>query len=166
MELIQYGGVTMKNDFIQILLGLAIVIIGATGAYAISVIASYYRTKKDQLMNQIMSNKYIEDNEIAKDALKTIEMIVSNVVNELDDTVKKEILKTTEDGKLTEEEKTDLKNTAMELIKSEISDPVKQAASSIIGDLNNYISTLIENRVTKLKDEKVEELYIGDLPID
>jgi hypothetical protein len=156
----------MKNDFIQILLGLAIVIIGATGAYAISVIASYYRTKKDQLMNQIMSNKYIEDNEIAKDALKTIEMIVSNVVNELDDTVKKEILKTTEDGKLTEEEKTDLKNTAMELIKSEISDPVKQAASSIIGDLNNYISTLIENRVTKLKDEKVEELYIGDLPID
>jgi hypothetical protein len=156
----------MKNDFIQILLGLAIVIIGATGAYAISVIASYYRTKKDQLMNQIMSNKYIEDSEIAKDALKTIEMIVSNVVNELDDTVKKEILKTTEDGKLTEEEKTDLKNTAMELIKSEISDPVKQAASSIIGDLNNYISTLIENRVTKLKDEKVEELYIGDLPID
>ena len=144
----------MKSEFIQILLGLAIVVIGAAGAYAISVIASYYKSKKDQIIGQIESNKYIKNNELAKEALRIIESIVSNVVEELDDTVKKEILKATEDGKLTDEEKTNLKNTAMDLIKSEISDPVKEAASSIIGDLNNYISTLIENRVTQLKEEK------------
>lgn len=144
----------MKSEFIQILLGLAIVVIGAAGAYAISVIASYYKSKKDQIIGQIESNKYIKNNELAREALRIIESIVSNVVEELDDTVKKEILKATEDGKLTDEEKTNLKNTAMDLIKSEISDPVKEAASSIIGDLNNYISTLIENRVTQLKEEK------------
>lgn len=144
----------MKSEFIQILLGLAIVVIGAAGAYAISVIASYYKSKKDQIVGQIESNKYIKNNELAREALRIIESIVSNVVEELDDTVKKEILKATEDGKLTDEEKTNLKNTAMDLIKSEISDPVKEAASSIIGDLNNYISTLIENRVTQLKEEK------------
>lgn len=148
------GGIYMNSEFLQILLGLAIVVIGAAGAYAISVIASYYKSKKDQILKQIENNKFVKDNELAKDALRTIDMIVSNVVEELDDTMKKEILKATEDGKLTDEEKTNLKNTAMELIKSEISDPVKQAASSLIGDLNNYISTLIENRVTQLKDEK------------
>lgn len=154
----------MNADFIQILLGLAIVIIGATGAYAISVIASYYRSKKDQIIGQIENHKFVKDNELAKDALRTIDMIVSNVVSELDDTMKKEILKATEDGKLTDEEKTNLKNTAMELIKSEISEPVKEAASSLIGDLNNYISTLIENRVTELKEESI---FVSDnLPFD
>jgi hypothetical protein len=154
----------MKADFIQILLGLAIVVIGAAGAYAISVIASYYKTKKDQIIGQIENHKFVKDNELAKDALRTIDMIVSNVVSELDDTIKKEILKATEDGKLTDSEKEMLKTKAMDLIKSEISEPVKEAASSIIGDLNNYISTLIENRVTELKEESI---FVSDnLPFD
>lgn len=157
----------MNADFIQILLGLAIVVIGAAGAYAISVIASYYKTKKDQIIGQIENHKFVKDNELAKDALRTIDMIVSNVVNELDDTIKKEILKATEDGKLTDSEKEMLKTKAMDLIKSEISEPVKQAASSLIGNLDNYISTLVENRVTENKEEDDDDIFVSDdLPYD
>lgn len=159
------GGRIMNNEFIQILLGLAIVVVGAAGAYAISTIASFYKSKKDEILGQIASNKYINDSEIAQDALRFIENIVSNVVEEVDDTVKKEILKATEDGKLTDEEKTKLKTMAMDLVKSEISDPIKEAASSLIGNLDNYISTLIENRVTEMKEEDDFVVDLSNHPI-
>ena len=80
-----------------------------------------------------------------------IYIIVFNVVSELDDTVKKEILKTTSDGKLTEDEKESLKNMAMKMVNEQIADPIKELATNIVGNLDNYISTIIENCVTSLR---------------
>ena len=153
----------MKNEFIQILLGLAIVLIGTAGAYAITTIASFYKSKRDQILEDIESTKFFKNNDIAKSALTFINSIISNVVTELDDTVKKDLLKATEDGKLTDEEKAMLKNKAIELVKSQISDPIKEAVSILVGDIDSYIGTVIENQVTDLKNDK-DELSIWDFP--
>lgn len=141
----------MSNDFIQIILGLTIVLIGAAASYAIATIASYYKSKREQLLNDIEQSNLVKYSAIAKSAVETIDTIVMNVVTQLDDTVKKEILAATSDGKLSEEEKTKLKNMAMDIINSEIADPIKEFAASIVGDLDAYISTAIENCVTELK---------------
>ena len=155
----------MNNEFIQILLGLAIVVIGTAGAYAITSIAAFYKSKRDQILEDLESTKLFKNNDIAKDALKFIDSIIFNVVSELDDTIKKDLLKATEDGKLTDEEKTMLKNKALELVKSQISDPIKEAATVLVGDIDSYISTVIENQVTEIKAEKDDGIFsVFDLP--
>lgn len=148
----------MSNDFIQILLGLAIVLVGAAGAYAITAIASFYKSKREQLLNDIEQTNLVKYSAIAKDAVETVDRIVYNVVNELDDTVKKEILKATSDGKLTDEEKTRLKDMALKLINEQISDSIKEFATSIVGNLDSYISTIIENCVTEIKSDKESDI--------
>lgn len=155
----------MNNEFIQILLGLAIVVIGTAGAYAITSIATFYKSKRDQILEDLESTKLFKNNDIAKDALKFIDSIIFNVVSELDDTIKKDLLKATEDGKLTDEEKAMLKNKALELVKSQISDPIKEAATVLVGDIDSYISTVIENQVTEIKAEKDDGIFnVFDLP--
>lgn len=155
----------MNNEFIQILLGLAIVVIGTAGAYAITSIAAFYKSKRDQILEDLESTKLFKNNDIAKDALKFIDSIIFNVVSELDDTIKKDLLKATEDGKLTDEEKAMLKNKALELVKSQISDPIKEAATVLVGDIDSYISTVIENQVTEIKAEKDDGIFsVFDLP--
>lgn len=144
----------MSNDFIQIILGLTIVVLGAAASYAIATIASYYKSKREQLLNDIEQTNLVKYSAIAKAAVETIDTIVMNVVTELDDTVKKEILAATSDGKLTDEEKEKLKKLAMDTINLEIADPIKEFAASIVGNLDAYISTAIENCVTELKTGK------------
>ena len=144
----------MSNDFIQIILGLTIVVLGAAASYAIATIASYYKSKREQLLNDIEQTNLVKYSAIAKAAVETIDTIVMNVVTELDDTVKKEILAATSDGKLTDEEKEKLKKLAMDTINLEIADPIKEFAASIVGNLDAYISTAIENCVTELKAGK------------
>ena len=134
----------MSNDFIQIILGLTIVLIGAAASYAIATIASYYKSKREQLLNDIEQSNLVKYSAIAKSAVET----------ELDDTFKKEILAATEDGKLSTMDKVKLKNKAMDIINLEIADPIKEFAASIVGDLDAYISTAIENCVTELKAGK------------
>lgn len=151
----------MSNEFIQILLGLAIVLVGSAGAYAISTIASFYKSKRDQLIAEIETSNIIKYSKIARDAVYTVDEIIGNVVNELDDTVKKEILASTEDGKLTDEEKTKLKDMAIELINKEVSESIKDFATSIVGDLDSYISTVIENKVTQLKADKDDDIIFS-----
>jgi hypothetical protein len=90
-----------------------------------------------------------------------VDEIIGNVVNELDDTVKKEILAATEDGKLTDEEKIKLKDMAIELINKEVSESIKDFATSIVGDLDSYISTVIENKVTQLKADKDDDIVLS-----
>lgn len=144
----------MSNDFMQIIIGLTIVILGAAASYAISTIASYYKSKREQLLNDIEQTNLVKYSAIAKSAVETIDTIVMNVVTQLDDTVKKEILAATSDGKLSDEDKEKLKNMAIDIINLEIADPIKEFAASIVGNLDAYISTAIENCVTELKADK------------
>jgi hypothetical protein len=160
----------MNTEFVQILLSIAIVIIGIAGAYAITAVASFYKTKREQLLKDAESIAFIRDNDMAKEAVELIDQIIYNVVCQLDDTLKKELLNDTKDGKLTEEEKVRLKNMAMDLVTDQIAEPLKEKASSIIGSLPEYVSTVIENHVTKLKAKKAAEEYLitldDELPDD
>lgn len=154
-----FGGRYMKTEFIQVLLGIAIVVIGVAGAYAITAVAAFYISKREELLKEAESLAFIRNNDLAKEAVELIDNIIHNVVLQLDDTVKKELLAATKDGKLTEEEKIRLKNMAVDLVMDQIAEPLKEKASSIIGELPVYISTVIENYVTRLKAQKEMDDY-------
>lgn len=145
----------MENaNFVQILLGLVIVCLGVAGAYIISAIASYYNKKRDEIANGISSTINKTNNTNIDTAIKRVMTIVDNVVKALNETYKQDLLKATEDGVLTAEEKKLLRDKAVELIKAEVSDGVKDILQDVIGNFDEWIKTLIELAVAANKKKK------------
>lgn len=141
-------------NFVQILLGLVIVCLGVAGAYIISAIASYYNKKRDEIANDISSTINKTNNTNIDTAIKRVMTIVDNVVKALNETYKQDLLKATEDGVLTAEEKKLLRDKAVELIKAEVSDGVKDILQDVIGNFDEWIKTLIELAVAANKKKK------------
>ena len=141
----------MELSFLDIIIGIAVVAIGAAGAYAITTFASYIKSKKVELESFICTNEVVANNDQVKNALETLSTIVDNVVNALNTTYKKELLSVTSDGKLTKEDGKLLRDKAVELVIAEVADPMKILLSDTIGNLSEYVKTLIENSVEKAK---------------
>lgn len=141
----------MEPTFLDIIIGIAVVAIGAAGAYAITAFASYFKSRKAELESFICTNEAVANNEQVKNALETLSTIVDNVVNALNTTYKKELLSVTADGKLTKEDGKLLRDKAVDLVIAEVADPMKDLLSDTIGDLSEYVKTLIENAVEKAK---------------
>lgn len=142
----------MENiNFIEILIGLVIVCLGVAGAYIITTIASYYNGKKEEITNNISSAINKNNNTNIDTAIKRVLGIVDNVVNALNDTYKKQLLEATEDGKLDDTEKKLLRDKALELVKAEVGDGVKDIIKDVIGDFDEWVKTLIELAVTASK---------------
>ena len=141
----------MEPTFLDIIIGIAIVAIGAAGAYAITAFASYFKSRKAELESFIYTNEVVANNDQVKNALETLSTIVDNVVNALNSTFKKELLNATSDGKLTKEDGKLLRDKAVELVIAEVADPMKDLLSDTIGNLSEYVKTLIENSVEKAK---------------
>lgn len=89
--------------------------------------------------------------DIAKTALEQVDMVVTTVVGGLSQTVVEALKSTSENGKLTDEEKAKVKQQAVENIKFLLSESVSAAAAKTIGDLNAYITQKIEDQVLRLK---------------
>lgn len=143
-----------ETEFIQSLLGLVIICLGVAGAYIITSIASYYNKKKDEIQNSISSAINKTDNANIDGAIKRVMTIVDNVVKALNETYKQELLNVTGDGVLTDEEKKLLRDKALELIKSEVGDGIKNLLQDVIGNFDEWIKTLIELAVAANKDKK------------
>ena len=141
----------MEPTFLDVIIGIAIVAIGAAGAYAITAFASYFKSRKAELESFIYTNEVVANNDQVKNALETLSNIVDNVVNALNSTFKKELLSVTSDGKLTKEDGKLLRDKAVELVIAEVADPMKDLLSDTIGNLSEYVKTLIENSVEKAK---------------
>lgn len=142
----------MENtSFIEILLGLVIVCLGVAGSYIISTIASYYKSKRNEIVSNVSSAVNKTNNTNIDTAIKRVIGIVDNVVNALNDTYKKELLEATADGKLDDVEKKMLRDKALELVKVEVGDGVKDIIKDVIGDFDEWVKTLIELAVTASK---------------
>ena len=139
------------SDVANVVLSIMIVAVGAAIAYGITVIASYFNAKKEDILACIDQMTAQSNGLRIDDAMKQVVKIVSDVVNALNDTYKQELLNATGDGKLTEEEKVLLRTKALELIDAEVSEPLKELISTVIGDFDEWVRTLLENAVTNAK---------------
>ena len=139
------------SDVVNVVLSIMIVAVGAAIAYGITVVANYFNAKKEDILACIDEMSEQSKNMRIDDAMKQVVEIVSNIVNALNDTYKKELIAASSDGKLTEEDKILLRNKALELIDAEVSEPLKDLISTVIGDFGEWVRTLLENAVTAAK---------------
>ena len=142
------------TNFVEILVGLVIVCLGTAGAYIITTIASYYKSKKQEITNNISAAVNKTNNTNIDTAIKRVMTIVDNVVNALNETYKKELLEACEDGKLGEDEKKMLRNKALQLINAEVGDGIKDILKDVVGNFDEWVKTLIELAVTAAKPKK------------
>ena len=92
---------------------------------------------------------------IKNETVKTYIDVVSNTVSEVVQALNQEIVngikEASKDGKLTEDEAKEIKNKAIEKTLGILSDDAKETLTMVFGDLDTYISTLIESAVYKAK---------------
>lgn len=101
--------------------------------YLVDYVAEKYKNEK---INQAMT--------IFKDT-------VYDVVMSLEQTVVSEIIKKSEDGKLTPEEKEEIKNLALEKIKSNVKPHIKATLQMVYNDLDRYLDDVLESKVKEVK---------------
>lgn len=77
--------------------------------------------------------------------------ITTNVIVSLNSSVVDDLKKASSDGKLTIEEAEEIKNKAIKKIVAQLSDDVVATLTIGVGDLNEYISNLIDKRVEDVK---------------
>lgn len=141
----------MDFNFVDVITAIAVVAIGAALAYLITVVASYFKSKKEEIKSYIEANCSYMQNEKVNNAFEQLLDIVDRVVAAMNDKYKPELIKATADGKLTDEEKKLLRDKALELIQAEVAEPVKELVTEVVGDFTEYVKTLIENAVSAAK---------------
>ena len=108
-----------------------------------------------KLISFINSKTEAVKKNIKNETVKTYIDVVSNTVSEVVQALNQEIVngikEASKDGKLTEDEAKEIKNKAIEKTLGILSDDAKETLTMVFGDLDTYISTLIESAVYKTK---------------
>lgn len=91
----------------------------------------------------------------ATEAIIILQDLVKTNVVAIEETLKKDLLEAAEDGKLTKEDASVLKNSVIELTNSQLSQINKNALLKLFGDLNSVIGSMIEKEVKQNKDKEV-----------
>ena len=81
--------------------------------------------------------------------MKTV--IISDIVESLNETVVKELKAAASDGKITKDEGQEILASAIELVKSQLSQEVQTKISLIVGDIDLWIESVIEVLVKEKK---------------
>lgn len=147
----------MSEDLKNILypvLGVVTTVGGVLVAFLISKFASYWHSKRQEL--EVMIGAETKDSKlrIISYLLSHLFDIIDSVVKSLNDTWKKEMLDATSDGKLSKEEQYKLLDKAIDLVKVELPESAWNELSEIIGDVDEYLRTKIENSISLQKDGK------------
>ena len=91
------------------------------------------------------------DSEVAKNALNQVDRVIGAVVGQLSQTVADDLKANSRDGRLTDEQKMDLKNKAILQVNSLLTENVVIAAARTVSDLQAYINQKIEQEVLAQK---------------
>ena len=126
----------INSGLVAALIGLVLALIKLAGAWV--------GVKVEQLKQRIGNEKL---NQAIDVAYAVVSQVVQQTAQELGDDLKAK----TEDGKLTEEEKVQLKETALYNIKRILKQEVKEVLKEVFDDPDIWISSAVEAEVRKLK---------------
>lgn len=136
---------------ISVVGSLLIVVVGIAASYAITKLAEFWKSKSASLTAAADAKFTDTKMDWLNYLLAHATNVIDDIVNALNDTYKKELLEATSDGKLTEDEKKLLLEKGKELVYSEIPENVMEELSEIVGDMEEWVRTKIENSVTDAK---------------
>ena len=143
------------QEFVNKILGFIIVAGGALGVWLLGLVGKLISNKISEFQAYIAEN--LEENNMQRfdNVVEFLTDYVLNVVKELNNTLKKQMIDATSDGKLTDDDKKTLCETALKTVNAILADFDKYILSQHINDIDKYIVTLIEKFVEEVKPPKV-----------
>ena len=140
-------------DFLTSLKSFAFIAIVTVLCILGSRIISFLNEKiKDQVTKAIENSKLAKF-EDAHQAMNDIIEIIHDTVERLNQTVKSEILKASKDGKLTKDEGQKIFDEAIRIIKECATESMMDDLSSIVGNVDEWITNQIEIWVAATKNK-------------
>lgn len=131
----------------QVLVNLALGVIGLLGAYAV-----YYIQKAVAKVNE--QTKQIKDEAARKllnDALEDVETLVTVTVGSIEQTTAAALRAAVKDGTTNRDELLALGKKAFSSVKSNISIETQETITKNLGSFNVYLTNLIETKVLQIK---------------
>lgn len=144
-------GMNFKDVATSLLMILLVVLIIG----AISLASKMVEVWVEKVRTDIDTKEIAADNELVQNTIYSATEIIRDVVKELENTLKKEILEKSKDGKLTKEEGREILSTAVKKIKEQLSDDLLDNLGILVNDTDSWIITKIETALSDLKKNDV-----------
>lgn len=133
---------------------LATVIVGALALLSAIAIKYLNKTVKKAEV-EIQSIKDEDTRQLFTSSLNTLNKLIETNVVSVEDTLKQEILKASEDGKLSKDDGVRLKNVVVDNIYNQIKKETLDAIKSQIVDVDSYIENKIETTLSEIKGKYI-----------
>lgn len=139
-------------EFFESLKSFAFVAIVTVACVLGAKIVSFLNEKIKDSLTKAAENSKLNEIDAAHQAMADIIDIIHDTVERLNETMKSEIIKASQDGKITPEEGKQIFNEAMRIIKTCVPESTIEDLSSIVGDIDEWITNQIEIWVAKTKN--------------
>ena len=142
----------LNQDLQNQLIGLIQIIIGGllsiASIYCIIFINKYTAIAKEKL-NAIQDKNAKDKLDVVLDRLNSL--LVTNITN-AETTLKKELVKGIEDGSLTKEDFTSLKESVINKVINQLGNDSIKLITDEVGDLRDYVGVKLEETLAELKE--------------
>lgn len=134
-----------------------IVITAVSGVFTSLTSLLIMKTKKwveSKTKIELIESKRAEDklkNELIASAIERVTRTAETVVDQLNQTVVAKLKAAASDGKLTSDDALSIKKTAIDTVKMQLTEGIKENAALGINDLTSFIESKVEQAVGKLK---------------
>lgn len=134
------------NEILDAIVTASIPVILALITYAAALATKFINAKREEITTKTKNDKIkLYTNLVSENAI--------NVVQTLNSTLVDELKKANADGKLTEEEILEIRDLAAKMLMTTLTDDAKEILTQVFGDLDEYLTMLIESTVYKVKNK-------------
>lgn len=126
-----------------------VAVITAVGAITVA----YIGILKKQALAKIETLQDENAKKALSNAVNSVDTIITTVVTSIEQEEKQEVLKAMEDGKVTRDELTKLKDVAVDRVKQQLLPDTVKLLENSFGDLSAYISQKVSEQVFNLKQQ-------------
>lgn len=126
-----------------------VAVITAVGAITVA----YIGILKKQALAKIETLQDENAKKALSNAVNSVDEIITTVVTSIEQEEKQEVLKAMEDGKVTRDELTKLKDVAVDRVKQQLLPDTVKLLEQSFGDLSAYISQKVSEQVFNLKQQ-------------
>ena len=123
-------------------------VIGALICYLLTILANFFRKKAKEIDN-------VTAKELAETTINILDTSIQSTIVKVQNDIVDGLKEKSEDGKLTEEEILEIRRTVLDTVKNTLSEESKEVLSKFVGDLDEFVLVLVEQKFNKLKRDGI-----------
>lgn len=123
-------------------------VIGALICYLLTILANFFRKKAKEIDN-------VTAKELAETTINILDTSIQSTIVKVQNDIVDGLKEKSEDGKLTEDEILEIRRTVLDTVKNTLSEESKEVLSKFVGDLDEFVLVLVEQKFNKLKRDGI-----------